>query len=144
MAFDSQGRLFVADRSNSRIQIFDSSMKFVAEWRQFGRPSGLVILKDDTLVTADWESGRRVGRGYADWPGKRSAQSGEATAIRNPGFIVGPVKPSSFGVPAATIRIGNARTGSIVASFETAKAEGIGADAMGNIYTGPAKYIRAK
>ena len=49
LAFDSQGRLFVADRSNNRVQIFDKDMKFVDEWRHFGRPSGVAILKDDTL-----------------------------------------------------------------------------------------------
>jgi sugar lactone lactonase YvrE len=35
LAFDSQGRLFVADRSNSRIQIFDKDMNVVDEWRHF-------------------------------------------------------------------------------------------------------------
>ena len=41
LAFDSQGRLFVADRSNNRVQIFDRDMNFVDEWRHFGRPSGV-------------------------------------------------------------------------------------------------------
>src|SRR5580693_9095550 len=43
LAMDSAGRLFVADRSNNRIQIFDQDGKFLAEWKQFGRPSGLYI-----------------------------------------------------------------------------------------------------
>ena len=41
LAFDSQGRLFVADRSNNRVQIFDCDMQFVDERRHFGRPSGI-------------------------------------------------------------------------------------------------------
>ena len=45
LAFDSQGRLFVADRSNNRVQIFDRNMQFVDEWRHFGRPSGIAILR---------------------------------------------------------------------------------------------------
>ncbi len=44
LAFDSQGRLFVADRSNNRVQVFDRNMQFVDEWRHFGRPSGIAIL----------------------------------------------------------------------------------------------------
>src|SRR5262245_10696457 len=56
LAYDSQGRLFVADRSNNRIQIFDKDMKFVDDWRHFGRPSGVWILKDDTMFVADSES----------------------------------------------------------------------------------------
>ena len=42
LAFDSQGRLFVADRSNSRVDIFDQKGKFIAAWKQFGRPSGVM------------------------------------------------------------------------------------------------------
>jgi DNA-binding beta-propeller fold protein YncE len=37
IALDSSGRVFVADRANSRIQIFDQDGKFLAEWKQFGR-----------------------------------------------------------------------------------------------------------
>jgi DNA-binding beta-propeller fold protein YncE len=37
LAMDSAGRLFVADRANNRIQIFDQDGKFLAEWKQFGR-----------------------------------------------------------------------------------------------------------
>jgi hypothetical protein len=55
-AIDSQGRLFVADRSNSRIEIFSQDGKFLATWRQFGRPSGLWIDKNDTLYVTDTQS----------------------------------------------------------------------------------------
>lgn len=56
IAMDSRGRLFIADRSNNRIEIFTQDGKFVAEWRQFGRPSGIFIAKDDTLYVSDSES----------------------------------------------------------------------------------------
>src|SRR5579872_5005340 len=39
LAMDSAGRLFVADRGNSRIQMFDQDGKFLGQWSQFGRPS---------------------------------------------------------------------------------------------------------
>jgi DNA-binding beta-propeller fold protein YncE len=42
LAFDSQGRLFVADRDNNRIQIFDQDGRFLAEWTQFGTRSGIL------------------------------------------------------------------------------------------------------
>ena len=40
IALDSQGRVYVADRGNARIQIFDGSGKFIQEWKgaSFGRP----------------------------------------------------------------------------------------------------------
>ena len=61
LAFDSRGRLFVGDRQNNRIQIFDQDGKFIAQWFQFGRPSGIYIdKKTDTLYVADSES--RDGR----------------------------------------------------------------------------------
>ena len=66
LAFDSKGRLFVADRQNDRIQIFDQNGKFIAQWTQFGRPSGIHIDKNDTIYVADSEStdGRtNLGRG---------------------------------------------------------------------------------
>jgi DNA-binding beta-propeller fold protein YncE len=56
LALDSQGRLFVADRGNSRIQIFDQDGNFLAEWKQFGRPSGLYIDKNDKLFAIDADS----------------------------------------------------------------------------------------
>ncbi|MDH3733731.1 MAG: peptidyl-alpha-hydroxyglycine alpha-amidating lyase family protein [Gemmatimonadota bacterium] len=71
IALDSQGRLFVGDRSNNRIQIFDQNGRFLDEWRQFGRPSGIYITADDTIYVADseswgpdnpgWKKGIRVG-----------------------------------------------------------------------------------
>jgi sugar lactone lactonase YvrE len=71
LAFDSQGRLFIADRGNNRIVIMDQEGRFLDEWRQFGRPSGLFIDKDDRLYVADseswgpdepgWKKGIRIG-----------------------------------------------------------------------------------
>ena len=55
IAIDSQGRLFVGDRSNERIQIFDQDGNFLEEWDQFGRPSGIFIDDDDTIYVADYQ-----------------------------------------------------------------------------------------
>src|SRR5262245_28329770 len=61
MAFDASGRLYVADRGNNRVQIFDRDFKFVAEWPQFGRPSDVAIDANGVLYVADAESSRRYG-----------------------------------------------------------------------------------
>ena len=55
IAMDSRGRLFVGDRSNARIQIFDQDGIFLEEWRQFGMVSGMVITADDTIYVADYQ-----------------------------------------------------------------------------------------
>jgi hypothetical protein len=84
LAFDSKGRLFVGDRTNNRIQIFDQNGKFIAEWKQFGRPSGIFITKDDTIYVTDSES--NDGNGYGHNPGCHrgirigSAKDGKVTA----------------------------------------------------------------
>ena len=71
IAMDSQGRLFVGDRSNNRIQIFDQEGQYIDEWKQFSRPSGIYITADDTIYVADseswgpdnpgWKKGIRIG-----------------------------------------------------------------------------------
>ena len=67
IALDSKGRIFVADRNNNRVEILSPHGQFIAEWRQFGRPSGLRIL-GDTLYVADSES-RNLAGNYGYNPG---------------------------------------------------------------------------
>jgi DNA-binding beta-propeller fold protein YncE len=45
---DSKGRLYVADRSNQRIQIFDEDGNYLSEWKSIV-PWGLWITKDDKI-----------------------------------------------------------------------------------------------
>ena len=84
LALDSRGRLFVGDRWNNRISIFDQDGNFLEAWSQFGRPSGIYIDRNDVLYVADSES--REPQGYGYHPGwKRgirvgSARTGEVTA----------------------------------------------------------------
>jgi len=52
LAMDTQGRLFVSDRENLRIQIFDQEGRYIDSWEQFGRVSGLSIDSNDTLYAA--------------------------------------------------------------------------------------------
>jgi sugar lactone lactonase YvrE len=72
LAMDSAGRLYVADRSNFRIAIFDQDGNWIEAWYQFGRPSGVYIDKDDMIYVGDsesnavqdhdgWERGIRIG-----------------------------------------------------------------------------------
>lgn len=76
MAFDSRGRLFVADRGNHRIQIFDQDGNYIDSYYQFSRVSDLFITSDDTLYAVDsesdqvrhpnWRTGVRIGRATED------------------------------------------------------------------------------
>jgi len=54
---DSRGRVYVADRGNSRIQVFDQSGKQLYIWTHYGKPSGLFIDRNDVLYAGDGLSG---------------------------------------------------------------------------------------
>jgi len=57
LEFDSQGRLWVADRGNHRIEIFDQEGNYLDSRYAYGRISGLFITDDDTVYAIDSESG---------------------------------------------------------------------------------------
>jgi sugar lactone lactonase YvrE len=109
LAFDSRGRLFVADRGNNRIQIFDQDGKFLEEWKQFSRPSGIYIDKNDVIYVADSESNRKTNPG-----GKRGIRVGSAKDGKVTAFIPDP-EPD----PEKVV---------------TSGSEGVAADAQGNVY----------
>jgi len=54
LAFDSQGRLFVGDRVNERIQVFDQNGRYLAEWTGI-MASGMDITEDDVIYVADYQ-----------------------------------------------------------------------------------------
>jgi DNA-binding beta-propeller fold protein YncE len=56
LAVDSQGRIFLADRTNNRINIYDQDCRFLTEWRQFGRPSWIAIDVKDTIYVVDTQT----------------------------------------------------------------------------------------
>ena len=82
MEFDSQGRLYVADRGNHRIQIFDQDGNLLEIYTQYSRISGLFITDDDTLYAIDSES--RVNNHPGWLTGVRIGPAGED---RVTGFI---------------------------------------------------------
>jgi sugar lactone lactonase YvrE len=109
LAMDSRGRLFVADRNNNRLQLFDQDGKFLEEWKQFSRLSGIYIDKNDVLYGTDSESNARRNPGWKRGIRVGSAKDGTVTA-----FIPDPeLNPDTSG---------------------TSGAEGVAADARGNIY----------
>ena len=108
LAIGSQGRIFVGDRANQRIQLLDQDGNHLDTWTQFGSPSGIHIDENDKIYVADSDSGYDP-----DASGKP----------RNPGFQRG-------------IYIGDARTGKVTAfipdpkptvDIVTSGAEGVAA-----------------
>ena len=81
LAMDSAGRLYVADRENDRLQIFDQDGKFIAEWKQFGRPSGVFIDKNDMIYVADSQSGEKFNKSFKQGIRIGSVKDGKVTAF---------------------------------------------------------------
>ncbi len=114
LAFDSRGRLFVADRGNRRIQIFDQEGKLLDTWYQFSRISGLHISADDTLYAIDSESDDNYNPGWRKGLRVGSARTGEVLY-----FVPEHVSKQASGMGGY---------GSM--------GEGVTVDAQGNVYAG--------
>jgi sugar lactone lactonase YvrE len=131
LAFDSKGRLFVADRSNVRIQIFDQDGKYLEEWKQFSSPSGIFITKDDTMLVADSDSNNARHPGWARGIRIGSARDGKVTA-----FI-----PDTEAYPDSSEQW----EGSKVRISVSSGPEGTAMDSAGNVYgaeVGPMRLMR--
>ncbi len=109
LVFDSRGRLWVADRGNHRIEIFDQDGNYLESRYSFGRISGIFITPDDMVYAIDSESGPT---NHANWVnGVRIAPLDED---RITGYIPG--FPHD-GRP-----------------YQGAAGEGVAVDADGNVY----------
>ena len=60
IAVDRHDRVYVADRENSRIQVFTGAGDYVTQWNHVTRPDDLYIDTDENLYVA--ELGERAGR----------------------------------------------------------------------------------
>ncbi len=116
LAMDSQGRLFVGDRGNNRIQILSQQGKLLDTWYQFSRPSGISIDRNDNIYVADSESGsvsrdpKTREKNRTEW--KRGLRIGSLKDGKVTAFVPDPAEnPPS-----------------------TSSAEGVAVDANGVIY----------
>jgi hypothetical protein len=109
LVFDRQGRLWVADRGNHRIEIFDQDGNYLESRYAFGRISGIFITPDDMVYAIDSESGPT---NHVNWVnGVRIAPLDEDRIV---GYIPG--YPHD-GRP-----------------YQGAAGEGVAVDADGNVY----------
>lgn len=77
IAIDSEGRLYIADRGNQRLQVLDKDGNFITRWTQFGKPSAIAVDNRGNIYVADgmsdahwnpgWERGIRVADIKTGW-----------------------------------------------------------------------------
>lgn len=70
LKIDAQGRLYVADRGNQRVQVLDQEGNFITRFTQFGKPSAIALDDKGNIYVADgmsdghwnpgWERGIRI------------------------------------------------------------------------------------
>ena len=108
LAMDANGLLYVGDRSNRRIQVFEQDGTFVRDFYNMGRASGITI-RNNRLYVADSESS------YA----------------RNPGFRRG-IRVMDLDTGYVIAFIPDPETQPATAG--TSAAEGVAVDNEGNVY----------
>ena len=105
LAMDDDGLLYVGDRANRRVQVFQQDGTFVRDFYNMGRVSGLTI-HDNKLYAADSESSYRTNPGFERGIRVMDLETGHIVA-----FIP---DPSPGGA--------------------TSQAEGVAVDNEGNVY----------
>ncbi|MBV8843341.1 MAG: 6-bladed beta-propeller [Bryobacterales bacterium] len=107
----SQARVYVADRKNNRIQVFDQNGNFIAAWTQFGQPSSVFVGKDDTIY---------VGAAFPDPAAKKGELRGIVVGNAKDGslkaFIPDPADPDKLDVGTTASGIAADDAGSIYAA----------------------------
>lgn len=75
----SKGYVYVADRQNNRIQVFDQDGHFIAAWKQFGQPSSVYVDKRDNIF---------VGATYQD-PSRGESVTGPTKGPNDRAIVIG-------------------------------------------------------
>jgi DNA-binding beta-propeller fold protein YncE len=97
IAMDGKGRVYIADRENHRVQVFDDQGNYLEQWNNLHRPCGLHIdgetaygqLLTHLSVNADYPNlGACVT--IHDLSGRRLARLGDAFAGEGPGQFTTP------------------------------------------------------
>ncbi len=95
---DPQGRVYIADRENHRIQIFDDQGNYLEQWNNLHRPCGLHI-RDDLVYIGQLKTEQAVNSDYPnigacvtihDLSGRCLARLGDIRPGEGPGQFIAP------------------------------------------------------
>ena len=104
IAVDAAGTVYVADRENSRVQLFSPEGEFLSEWKDVARPCDLVIDALGRVYVA--ELGYRAGMWPGTVPPHENATGGRVTIFDSRGQLLArfgggdnPSQPGDFFAP---------------------------------------------
>lgn len=120
LVIDAQDRLYVADRSNARIQVFDAQGTFLAQWRNLVVPWDLALAPDGAILAC--------GSSPMRWP--RGPQIGVPLGIPPKDQLVMKLDASGRVLELWTFAEGAKEPGALD------WVHGLGVDASGNLYLG--------
>lgn len=98
VATDAEGRVYIADRENCRVQVFDDQGTYIAQWNNMYRPCGLYI-DGDLAYVGQLPTSLPVNAAYPnigacvsihDLSGRRLARLGDAHKGEGPGQFLAP------------------------------------------------------
>ena len=124
IATDDDGWVYVADRENHRVQVFDGNGKYEAQWNNLHRPCGLYCCrgKKPTFVIGELGPGMPVNLKAPNLGPRLSIVDGQGKLIARLGGKEGPgLEPGKFIAP-----------------------HGLALDSKGDIYVGEVSYTNWK
>jgi NHL repeat len=117
---DDDGWVYVADRENHRVQVFDSNGKYEAQWNNLHRPCGLYMPRGrcQNCIIGELGPGMAVNRHIPNLGPRLSIVTNEGQLVARLGGREGPgLEPGKFLAP-----------------------HGIAVDSRGDIYVGEVSY----
>jgi DNA-binding beta-propeller fold protein YncE len=86
LAIDMEGRIYVADRGNKAVKVFDENGRLLNVWTQFGSPTA-VYVRNETLYVADGAANGPTNPNFA--PGVRIASVNDGKIVANIPYLPG-------------------------------------------------------
>jgi sugar lactone lactonase YvrE len=130
IAVDSVGRLYVADRNNARVQVFDQSGRYLDEWRDLIVPWQVVVTPRDEVYVC--------GSTPMRWPGALALIPGMVVGVPPKDQILMRFDTTGRARGLWAFPMGTDRAGSL------AWVHGLGVDSRGNVYLGDVQGHRVQ
>ena len=99
IATDKEGYVYVADRENHRIQIFDKNGKYQTQWNNLHRPCALYISKDQLVYVGELGSGMSVNRNMPNIGPRITVLNTDGVKLASLGSLGFGLNPGQFIAP---------------------------------------------